>query len=152
MEISEIDRKILNLLQEDAGRTLKEVAEALHTSHSTVWRRVQEMEAAGIITGRVTLVDPGKAGLAVCAFVQVNIARHDRAVRKAFEDFIARSPQVMECFAITGAHDYSLIVRTRTVEEFEHFLMQDLLAHKSVATASSNIVLRQHKHTTALPL
>jgi Lrp/AsnC family transcriptional regulator len=152
MQITETDKNILRLLQDNAGLTFKEIAEELSMSHSTVWRRVQEMEDAGIITGRVTLVDPMKVGLSVCSFVQVNIARHDRKVRKDFEAFIARSPEVLECFSITGTHDYSLIVRTPTVEDFEHFLMQQLLAHPSVATASSNIVLRQHKHTTALPL
>ena len=67
MQITETDKNILRLLQNNAGLTFKEIAEELSMSHSTVWRRVQEMEDAGIITGRVTLVDPMKGGLSVCS-------------------------------------------------------------------------------------
>ncbi|MGV6801453.1 MAG: Lrp/AsnC family transcriptional regulator [bacterium] len=146
------DKKILRALQADASLPLKTLAENLAMSPSTVWRRIQELEKNGLIVGRVTLLDAAKAGLGFAAFVNVNIAQHDRNNRQSFEQFVANSAAILECFSVTGPHDYTVLIRTATVTEFEHFLMQNLLAHPAVATATSNIVLRQQKHTTALPI
>lgn len=150
--IHENDRRILRELQRDAGLSLKALAERVAMSASSVWRRVQELEAAGVITGRVTLVDPLKVGLKVCVLVQVNIVEHKAEVRSEFERFVERSDHILQCFAITGSHDYALIVRTPTVEDFERFLMKDLLAHPSVASTATQLVLRQHKGSHVLPI
>jgi len=150
--IGESDRRILAALQADATLTLKQLAEAVAMSPSTVWRRVQDLEAAGVIVGRVTLLDPARLGLQVCVFVHVDIRDHRAETRDAFERFVRGRPEVMECFSITGAHDYMLIVRTETVAAFEDFLMHALLSQPAVAAASSNFTLRQQKYTTALPL
>jgi Lrp/AsnC family transcriptional regulator len=140
------------VLQEDATLTLRELAERLALSQSTVWRRVQELEGSGVITGRVTLVDPRKAGLNVCVFVHVNLRDHGAQSRERFDTFIRTEPRILESFAVTGEYDYVLIVRTDTVEAFDEFLMHHLLSHPSVARASSSLTLRQQKYTTALPL
>lgn len=152
MELTDADRRILMALQGDATLTLKQLAGRLAMSQSTVWRRVQELEAAEVIAQRVTLVDPAKAGLSVCIFVNVDLADHLLVTREGFEAFVRDCDQVMECFSITGAHDYMLIVRTKTVEAFDHFLMHRLLSRAEVASAHSNLTLRQQKYSTVLPL
>lgn len=149
--LHENDRKILREIQRDATLSLKELSERVAMSQSTVWRRIQDLEASGVITGRVTLVEPTQVGLTVCCLVQVNIVEHKADVRRAFERFVAEADAVLQCFAITGGHDYTLIVRTPTVEDYESFLMNDLLAHPSVATTATHLALRQHKNTTILP-
>lgn len=152
IDLSAADRRILAALQEDATLTLKQLADRLSMSQSTVWRRVQELEAAGVIVKRVTLVDPRKAGLNVCVFVHVNLREHSAGMRERFDAFIRADRRILESFAVTGEHDYVLIVRTDTVESYDEFLMHHLLSHPSVARASSNLALRQQKYTTALPL
>ncbi len=151
-ELHENDRRILRELQRDATLSLKALAERIAMSASSVWRRIQDLEAAGIIIGRVTLIDPMKAGLKVCVLIQVNIVEHKTDVREAFELFVANSEEILQCFAITGSHDYALVVRTRSVEDYERFLMNKLLAHPSVASTATQLVLRQHKGTSVLPL
>ena len=151
-ELPENDRRILRELQRDATLSLKALAEKISMSASSVWRRIQDLEAAGVILGRVTLIDPMKAGLKVCVLIQVNIVEHKTDVREAFELFVANADEVLQCFAITGSHDYALIVRTRTVEDYERFLMSQLLAHPSVASTATQLVLRQHKGSSVLPL
>lgn len=152
MKTAESDRKILRELQRDATLTLKQLSDRLNMSQSTIWRRIQDMEDSGIIVGRATLVDPIAVGLAVCVFVHVNIVGHSNDVRQQFEQFAQGAPEVVDCYSVTGAHDYTLIVRTYSVEEFESFLMKQVLAHPSVARASSNLALRQHKRTPVLPI
>ena len=143
VDLKENDRRILRELQRDATLSLKALAEKISMSASSVWRRIQDLEAAGVIT---------KAGLRVCVLIQVNIVEHKSDVREAFERFVAGSDEVLQCFAITGSHDYALIVRTRTVEDYEHFLMNKLLAHPSVASTATQLVLRQHKGSSVLPI
>ena len=146
------DRRILAALQDDATLSLKDLADAAHLSPSTVWRRVQDLEAAGVIRDRVALLDPDRLGLGVCTLVHVNISSQTPETRRAFEAFVDRHDTVLQCFAVTGGQDYMLVLRTRTVAAFERFLMDELLAHPSVASSSSQLVLRHHKNSTALPL
>ncbi|MEL6680512.1 MAG: Lrp/AsnC family transcriptional regulator [Pseudomonadota bacterium] len=150
--LAEADRDILRHLQRDATLSLRDVADRVGMSQSTVWRRIEGLEAAGFITGRVTLVDPERAGLSVCVFVQVNLRDHQAETRRAFETLIHALPEAMDCYAVTGAFDYTVILRTASVAAFEDILMQRILGAECVANASSHLSLRQIKHSTALPL
>ena len=152
MQISEKDAEILRCLQDGPDQTRQELAERVGLSASTLWRRVSELEAAGVIRKRVTLLDPDKVGLPVCVFVSVNLTDHSGSSRSSFETLVNGTPEIMECFSVTGAFDYVLLVRTRSVVDFEHLLMETILGHGAVANASSQIALRQQKYTTALPL
>jgi Lrp/AsnC family transcriptional regulator len=152
MTLTEADRRLLREIQRDATASLKDLAERLAMSQSTVWRRIQEFEAAGLIAGRVTLLDPARLGLGVCVFVHANLRDHSTESRDGFERFIAGQSEVLECFSVTGPHDYVLIIRTRDVAAYEDFLMHRLLAHPKVASAQSDFALRQLKYTTSLPI
>ena len=152
LRLAEGDLAVLRSIQSDASRTVRELAEALGMSPSTVSRRLAELEQIGAIERRVALLDPDKVGFPVCVFVQINLVNHARDTRRQFEALVLRTPEVLECFSVTGTHDYTLILRTHSVGEFEHILMERILAHDSVAQSSSQIALRQHKYTTSLPL
>ena len=152
INLDETDRAILNALQRDATLSVRALAEHLNQSQSTLWRRMSALEKADLIRRRVALLDPAKVGIGVCVFVQINLRGHSADIRKAFEALVERTPEIMDCFAVTGGFDYTLIVRTRTVEDFETLLMQRILDHDSVANAASHFSLRHIKHETALPL
>lgn len=152
MELSQADRKILRELQRDATLSLNDLSEKVAMSSSTIWRRIQDMEASGVITGRVTLADPAMLGLTVCILIHVNIIAQSADARREFELFVETHDNILQSFAVTGGHDYTLVVRTKTVAEYERFLMDELLAHPSVDSGSSHLVLRQQKNATSLPL
>lgn len=121
-------------------------------SPATAWRRVQSLEAAGILLGRVALVDPKRAGLATTVMTEVTLTGHSRENREGFERLVETSPEILECYAVSGGHDYRLLIRVRDIEAYERFLMDVLLAHPAVSNAATSFVLRQIKYTTALPL
>lgn len=152
MDLTESDRRLLRELQKDATLSLKELAERTNMSTSTAWRRLQDLEAAGVVLGRVTVIDPEALGLTVCALINVDMTTQTSEVRRAFEAFALAHPHVQQCFSVTGSHDYTLMVRTADVRAYEHFLMEELLAHPSVGSTQSQLILRQYKNTTALPV
>lgn len=151
-ELSEPDRAILNALQTDASISTRDLAERLGMSQSTLWRRINELETSGVIEKRVALVSPEAVGSEISAVVYVDLERYGEDARRAFETFIDTTPEIPQCYAVTGSHDYVLIVHTRSVSSFEALLMNQILAHPSVASATSQMTLRRVKYSTALPL
>jgi len=152
LKLSLTDINVLKLVQRDWGVSRQVLAERAGMSVSTLWRRLNELEEKGAISKRVALLDPRVIGVPECIFLSVNLENHEKDTRTRFETFVARAPQILECFSITGGFDYMLIVRTKSVMDFESFLMEEILGHPSVASASSQISLRQLKYSTELPL
>ena len=152
LRLSDADIKVLRAIQEDATASNREMADRVGMSPSTLWRRIHDLEAAGAIRERVALIDPDKVGFPVCVFVFVNLVDYHKSTLSRFERFVQATPEILECFAVTGTNDYTLIIRARSVGEFERLLMDRILTHESVASATSQFALRQHKYTTALPL
>lgn len=151
-QLSKSDIRVLKLLQQDISLSNLEMAEKAGMSQSTLWRCINELQNSGAIRKRVALLDPDIIGVSVCVFLSVNLVSHDSTVRSDFETFVRQTPEIMECFSITGGFDYMLMVRSQTVQAFETFLMDQVLGHKSIQSASSQIALRQHKYSTELPL
>ncbi len=150
--LTDLDRRILRQLQRDCTLSSREAAAMVGVSQSTYWRRTQELEQAGVITARVALLDPHRVGVAITVLVHVTLSGHGAQTREAFQRFVHDTPDIVECVSVTGEHDYTLLVRTVSVSSFEALLMGRILAHPSVASASSHIALRRHKYTTALPI
>ena len=71
-----IDIKILMLLQEDASISIAELAQKVNLSQTPCWKRVQRLEASGVVQKRVALVDPEKVGLGLTVFVSIETADH----------------------------------------------------------------------------
>ncbi len=146
------DIALLRHLQRDGLVTLDALAEATAMSSASVWRRIRSLEETGVIARRVALVDPARAGLALCAFADVSLKDHSPGSRKDFEAFVQGAAEIMECHATSGGRDYLLKIRVSDMAEYEAFLMGRLLAHPSVESASTGFALRDVKYTTALPL
>ncbi len=152
MKLSDQDRALLRELQQDAARPLAELGEAVGLSQSTVWRKLQEFEAAGIVTGRVALLDAAKVGAKLCVFAQVSLADHSEEAVAGFARIVRSHAEILECHAISGTADYILKIRTADVEAYEQFMTHALLRSRFVRAVVSSFSLRQIKHTTALPL
>lgn len=152
MDLEPVDCRILALLQGDASLSHAEVGEAVGMSSASAWRRIKRLEEAGLILGRVALVDAAKAGLTIQVIVTVTLRHHGDGQREAFEAWARQHPEVMSCYALTGDKDYILHVVVKDMGAYDHFLTGDLLHQDYVASASSSIVLREIKYTTALPI
>jgi len=146
------DRNLLEALQNDVSLSQIELAERSGMSRTSVWRRVRELEEAGIIEGRVALLNPKSLGLQIHVLLSVSMVEHSDKVRKAFESHVQLLPEVMECFSVSGDRDYVLQIVSPDMDSYNEFLNNRILHHPSVQSASSSFALRRVKYTTALPL
>lgn len=151
-DLDRVDRKILALIQKDATLSHAEIAERVGASSASCWRRIKAMEAAGYLVGCVRLVDPARIGLGVTVICNVRAKDFSPHASRAFEDFVRDSPEVVECYSMSGDWDFLLKIVASDVADYNSFLMDKLLRHPTVAGASSHFALETLKYTTQLPL
>lgn len=152
MNLDSIDRRILEQLQANALLSNAELAEKVGSSAASCWRRVKNLEAAGILGPAVRLLDPLAVGRSVNVLCNIRVRSHARETRAAFEDFVRERREIIECYSMSGEWDYLLRIVVTDVADYERFLMRVLLDHPSVGGASSHFALSQTKYTTALPI
>lgn len=145
-------RRLLRLIQADSGRSLAELAEEAGMSQSSAWRRLQELEAEGVIRKRVALLDPAKLDLKLCIVAHVTLEDHHDEAIESFSAVVRDRPEIMECYALSGTFDYMLKIRAADVESYEAFMTRHLMHNPHVRTVVSSFVLRELKSTTELPV
>ncbi len=152
VELDEFDRKILRALQENGDYSMADLGNLVGLSHTPCWRRLKRLEAEGIIRGKVTLLDPVMLNLGVTVQVYVSMKSHEESALTEFEAAVQETPEIVECYAMSGDKDYQLRVVVETVADYEQLLKTRLMRLPHVATLSSTFALRQVKYTTQLPL
>ena len=151
-ELDPIDARILDILQQDAGLSVAEVADRVGLSASPCWRRIKRLEDSGMITKRVTLLNAAKLGLDFEVYAIVKLMLPSSENLDAFEAAVSGWPEVVQCATVTGRDDYVLRVITSDMHAFDLFLREKLLALGIVSDCESHIVTRGVKNVTALPL
>ncbi|MEQ8896559.1 MAG: Lrp/AsnC family transcriptional regulator [Roseovarius sp.] len=152
MKFSDQESALLREIQQDSAASLATLAERVGMAQSTLWRKLQEFDAAGIVTARVALLDPAKVGAKLCVFATVSLRDHSEASLAAFSRLVDRHPEILECHAITGTADYMLKIHTADVESYEHFMTHALLRSDVVQAVHSSFSLKALKRTTSLPV
>ncbi|MCZ4297586.1 Lrp/AsnC family transcriptional regulator [Henriciella barbarensis] len=147
-----IDAKILDLIQKDAALSVAEIADRVGLSSSPCWRRIKRMEEAGIIRGRVTLLERDALGLGFEVVASVKLALPSKENLAKFEALVLKWAEVLECMTVTGAVDYVIRITTTDMHAYDTFLREKLLGSGLVSDVQSRIVINIAKRTTALPL
>jgi Lrp/AsnC family leucine-responsive transcriptional regulator len=150
--MDQFDRNILNHLQEEGRATNVELADAVGLSPSPCLRRVRELERSRVIRQYAALLEPTAVGLGVSVFAQVSLERQVEAVLDAFEAHISARPEVVECYLMTGDHDYHLRIVVPDLEAYRTFVLDHLSKAPGVSSIRSSFALKQVKYSTALPL
>ena len=146
------ERRLLDAMQKDTNLSQIDLAELSGKSRTSVWRLIREFEDAGLIEGKVALLNPKELGLQIHVMLSVSMVKHSDRTRKEFESHVQSIPEVMECYSVSGDRDYVLLIISRNMESYNDFLNTMILDHPSVHSASSSFALRRVKYTTALPL
>lgn len=146
-----IDRKIIHELQHDATLSIAQLADRVGLSQTPCWKRIQKLEQAGIILGRVALVDPVKIGLGLTVFVEIEARDHSPAWRDRFVAFVSAQPEVIEVFRMAGDIDYLLKVVMADMPGFDNFYKR-LTEALDLKNVTSHFAMERMKATTAYPV
>ncbi len=149
--MDDFDTKILGLLQQDATLPVAEIAEKVGLSTTPCWRRIQKLEAAGVIRARVALLDGAMLNAGVTVFVSVRTSRHDREWLEEFAAVVSAIPEVVEFYRMSGEIDYLLRIVVPDIAAYDG-VYKRLIERVTLADVSSSFAMEQIKYTTALPL
>jgi Lrp/AsnC family transcriptional regulator len=146
-----IDRKILVVLQEDASLAVAEIGSRVGLSSTPCWKRIQRLEADGVIQRRVALVDQDRIGLGVTVFVSVETGDHSQDWLERFAKTVGAMPEVMEFYRMAGDVDYMLRVVVPDIAGYDAFYKR-LIASVPLSNVTSRFAMEKIKSTTALPI
>jgi Lrp/AsnC family transcriptional regulator len=120
-------------------------------SPTPCWKRIQKLEASGVITGRVAVVDPVRVGVGLSVFVAIEAGEHTPDWLERFNAGIAELPEVIEVYRMAGEVDYMLRVAVADMAEYDAFYKR-LIAVAPMKNVTSRFAMERIKHTTAYPL
>lgn len=152
MKLDKPDIAILEALQKDGRLSNRDLAKKVSLSPSPSWRRLRALEDAGVISHYAAVVNREEVGLSIMGFAHVTLHDHRSENVKKFDRAILGAPQVLECHATSGEHDYMLKVVAPDMASYQDFLSSYLLKIGVVRTVNTSFVLKQQKSTTALPM
>ena len=151
-KVDAVDRKLLAALQKNGRTTVGELAELVSLSQSPCWRRVRQLEEAGLIEGYHARLSRRKLGYGVTGFVQLQMENHTPGASAAFEREVVALPQVLSCHNLSGRYDYQLEVVASDLETFAEFVRTRIRALPGVREISTSFSLKEIKRSVDLPV
>jgi Lrp/AsnC family transcriptional regulator len=146
-----IDRKLLELLQEDATMPIAELAQRVNLSQTPCWKRLQRLKETGVIRAQVALCDARKLGVGTTVFVAVRTNQHTEEWARTFTLAVEAIPEVVEVYRMSGETDYLLRVVVSDIDDYDRVYKQ-LIAAVPLYDVSSSFAMEQIKYSTALPV
>jgi Lrp/AsnC family transcriptional regulator len=146
-----IDRKILAVVQQDASLSVAEIGQRVGLSSTPCWKRLQRLEADGVIIRRVAIIDPEKVGLGITVYVSIETGDHSQEWLTRFADLVGAMPEVMEFYRMAGDVDYMLRVVVADIAGYDAFYKR-LIATVPLKNVTSRFAMERIKSTTALPI
>ncbi len=150
-KIDALDLKILNALQHESDLGLEELGDIVGLSRNACWRRIKALEEAGIIRGRVALLDAKKLDLSLSVFIQIKAAAHDASWLDQFARATRDMNQIQGVYRMSGDLDYLIRARVADMADYDR-LYQTLVTRVPMGDVSASFVMEEIKDTTALPL
>ncbi len=152
MNIDNIDKKILETLQDNGRIKNSDLAKIINISPPPTAERVKKLEKNGYIKKYVALVDPITVGITCFTYVEVTLVRHGKDAIERFMSSIVKIEEVLECHHITGDADFLLKIATKDIPNYEQFIIQTLTALPDVQHLKTLVVLSTLKQETKIPI
>ena len=150
-ELDDIDRAILRAVQKDGALSMDALSDRVHLSRNACWRRLRALEEAGVIKGRVALVDPAQVGKGLHVMALIRTSNHDPDWMRKFDAAVRALPEIVGAHRMSGDLDYVLRIRVRDVADYDRFY-KELISRVSVSDISASFVMEDIKDTTEIPV
>lgn len=141
-KIDDTDIKILELLQENARMTVKEMSSKLNLSSTPIFERIKKLEKAGIIDHYTVVINQEKLGKKLNAFSHISFKDHSKELIAEFEQKIIALPEVKECHYVTGGADFIIKIQVNDIEEYKEFVTEKLFGIRNIAKIESFLSLQ----------
>ena len=152
LDFDNYDKEIINILQNDSSISNIELSKKIGLSPSTCLGRTKSLKELGIIKQYAAIIDEKKVGLEIVAFTFVNLSPHNRNTANAFLSKVKETPQILECYNITGNWDYLLKIVSHNIATYRDFVIDSLLEFPGINKVETNIVLCTDKQSFYLPI
>ena len=152
MVLDAIDKKILELVQNDSKKTTKELSIKLNLSVTAVYERVRKLEREGIIEKYVAIVNKSKVEKGFLVFCHLKLIQHSREYIQIFEKQVAQLSEVVECYHVSGDYDYILKIVVKDMEAYRQFLINKLTSLSHIGSTHSTFMIDEIKNTTQIVL
>ncbi|UJF30249.1 Lrp/AsnC family transcriptional regulator [Kaistella sp. 97-N-M2] len=148
--IDEKDKKLLILLQTDAKKTTKQLAQELNLSVTAVFERIKKLEKQQVIQKYVALLNHEKIQKNFIVLCHVKLARHRKEYISQFENEITQFSEVLECFHVSGDYDYILKICVRDIQEYREFMVSKLTNLQHIGSTQSSFMIKEVKNSTVI--
>ena len=150
VNLDNIDRKLLNLLQKNNQMPTRILAEQVHTSQPTCLRRIKHLRDAGVISADVALVDSFALGIGMMAFIEVSLKDQSDQKMQEFEARMNKETVVMQCYFVSGDYDYFLVVHVPDMEVYYQFVRHVISGSGNVQHFQSRFPMKRAKFSTRI--
>jgi len=147
-----IDKKLVNLLQQDSKQTTKQLSLQLNLSVTAVYERVKKLENQKVIEKYVAIINKNKIEKSFLVFCHIKLIQHSKEYVTTFEREVLKLEEVSECFHVSGDYDYILKVYVKDMDAYRNFMVTKLTAIKYIGSTHSTFTIEQVKNTTAINL
>jgi len=152
MQIDNIDRKLLRVLQIDSRKSVQELGEEVGLSGSACHRRIKVMEEAGLIDCYKAIINNKKLGFQIMFFIQVSLSSQSEEALVEFEKAVLNVPEVLDCYLMAGDFDFLLRVVCRDHEDFERLHRRLISRLPGVSQLHTNMCIRTLKANSSIPV
>jgi DNA-binding Lrp family transcriptional regulator len=150
--LDEFDRRILALYQHDTRIVAEHIAERVGLSAASVQRRLKRLREVGVIVRETATLHRNAVGFPVTCIVGVDVEYERAEHLDSFKKLMLKHPNVQQCYYVTGAIDFILVVATRDLAEYEAFTREAFMNNRNVVSFTTYVVMDEVKSGSALPL
>ncbi|MDO7610448.1 MAG: Lrp/AsnC family transcriptional regulator [Crocinitomicaceae bacterium] len=148
--IDDTDRKILEILQENAMATAKEMANDLSLTTTPIYERIKKLQKTGIIKQYVALLDADILDKSILVFMNITIKDHHSEKRNEFVQEMQKLKDVIEFYHTSGSFDFLVKARFSDIQSFKNFLVNEVASILNIGDIESQIVLEEIKYSTKI--
>jgi Lrp/AsnC family leucine-responsive transcriptional regulator len=150
--MDDLDRKILDIVQRNNQLSAQTIAGQVGLSSSAVQRRLNRLRDSKVIERDVSTVSPEAVGRGFVAIVNIILESESPQIRRQFARLIEQTPEVMQCYYVTGeGTDFFLVVTARDISDYNEFMTRLTDDFPKIKRFSTNIVMERVKSGLAIP-
>jgi len=150
--LDSIDKKLINLLQNDSKQTTKQLSLQLNLSVTAIYERIKKLENQKVIQKYVAIISKHKIEKSFLVFCHIKLIQHSKEYVSTFESEVLKLEEVSECFHVSGDYDYILKIFVKDMDAYRDFMVTKLTAIKYIGSTHSTFAIEEVKNTSAIQL